>query len=233
MTPESRRNPFPPDERELWEDAPILGGPPGFWESEDPISEKQARDLLVNAVGTHADVVAKMTADEAVALLSNFRDLIRRLTASRATDQLTGAMVRGAGYAALRREIARITRSGGSLVLAFVDVDGLKEVNDSRGHAAGDELLRQVVRALRRHLRSYDLVIRVGGDEFLCVLGDTDLREVRERFREVGQLLARRTGGGSISVGLAEHRPGEGVDSLVRRADEDMYGRRRRRASSA
>ena len=64
--------------------------------------------------------------------------------------------------------MARAKRTQRSFVLAFIDVDGLKTTNDSLGHAAGDELLRRVVDTVRDHLRSYDLIVRFGGDEFLC-----------------------------------------------------------------
>jgi diguanylate cyclase (GGDEF)-like protein len=74
----------------------------------------------------------------------------------------------------LEHEIDRTRRSNGELVTAFVDVVGLKIVNDTYGHAAGDRLLRNVVTALRKWLRSYDLVIRYGGDEFVCVLAAAD-----------------------------------------------------------
>ncbi|MCA1681550.1 MAG: diguanylate cyclase, partial [Actinobacteria bacterium] len=73
-----------------------------------------------------------------------------------ATDPLTETRARGPGLADLTREIDRARRTTGSLVLAFVDVDDLKQVNDTEGHLAGDRLLAAVARALRDGLRSYD-----------------------------------------------------------------------------
>ena len=87
-----------------------------------------------------------------------------------ATDSLTGAWLRGPGLSELEREISRARRGNGRLVVAYVDVNGLKAVNDTRGHAAGDALLARVVAALRSNLRPYELVVRVGGDEFICAL---------------------------------------------------------------
>jgi diguanylate cyclase (GGDEF)-like protein len=72
--------------------------------------------------------------------------------------------------AELEREIARATRTRQPLVLAFVDVDHLKEINDVHGHAAGDQVLQAVAETLRTTLRGYDLIFRYGGDEFVCAL---------------------------------------------------------------
>ena len=71
-------------------------------------------------------------------------------------------------------------------MLAFVDVDGLKAVNDRDGHAAGDRVLESVVRAIRTRLRSFDPVIRYGGDEFVCGLSGTDLAQAERRFDSIG-----------------------------------------------
>src|SRR5207249_4660498 len=100
-------------------------------------------------------------------------------------DGLTGALRRNRGLVDLQREIDRARRSDGRLVLAFVDVDGLKGINDVQGHAAGDQLLRDVAVALRTGLRSYDLVVRYGGDEFLCVLPGTAIEGTRRRLDAV------------------------------------------------
>ena len=116
------------------------------------------------------------------------------------TDELTGARRRGVGVEELQREIDRARRTDQSLVVAYIDIDGLKAVNDARGHAAGDELLRDVVEGLQRHMRSYDLVVRLGGDEFLCVLPGVSLDEVQRRLTELGAELQTQPTGGSVSV---------------------------------
>jgi predicted signal transduction protein with EAL and GGDEF domain len=82
-------------------------------------------------------------------------------------DELSGALRRGAGLLALQHEIDRCPSTGEPLVLGFLDVDGLKSVNDTQGHAAGDSLLRHVVGSLRASLRSYDIVVRFGGGRVL------------------------------------------------------------------
>lgn len=111
-------------------------------------------------------------------------------------------------------------------MLAFVDVDGLKAVNDSLGHAAGDQLLRKVVDSLRSNLRSYDLLVRFGGDEFVCALSDLGLAEANKRFEKINGEL-KSSFDASITVGLAHLEPGDSLVSLIARADEALYEERR------
>jgi diguanylate cyclase (GGDEF)-like protein len=141
-------------------------------------------------------------------------------------DPLTGALRRERGLTDLAREIDRARRADGCLTLAFVDVDGLKAVNDAEGHAAGDRLLCDVARALRTGLRSYDLVVRYGGDEFLCGLPGTDIDSARRRFAEVAQGLTDISPGASVSTGLAELEDADTLDELIARADDALYAER-------
>lgn len=143
-------------------------------------------------------------------------------------DGLTGALRRERGMVDLAREIDRARRSEGCLVLAFVDVDGLKATNDAEGHAAGDELLRDVAGALRGALRSYDLIVRFGGDEFLCALPGANLESAGQRFDDVTRELAERNARASVSTGLAELEDADTLDRLTARADAALYAGRRR-----
>jgi diguanylate cyclase (GGDEF)-like protein len=134
-------------------------------------------------------------------------------------DDLTGALRRGVGLAAVQRELERAHRTHDRLVVAFVDVDGLKEVNDTSGHAAGDRLLERVAKLIIEHLRPYDVVVRVGGDEFVCSFNGIGIEAARARFGLVSADLAAGPDPGSISVGLDERRAGDAVDDVVNRAD--------------
>jgi diguanylate cyclase (GGDEF)-like protein len=141
-------------------------------------------------------------------------------------DPLTGALRRDRGLADLAREIERARRSHACLTLAFVDVDGLKAVNDAEGHAAGDRLLCDVATALRTGLRSYDLVVRYGGDEFLCALPGTDVESAHRRFAEVARSLTDMSPGASLSTGMAALKDGDTLDELIARADDALYAGR-------
>jgi diguanylate cyclase (GGDEF)-like protein len=138
-------------------------------------------------------------------------------------DGLTGAYQREPGERELTNEIVRARRTGGGLVLAFVDVDGLKLRNDHEGHAAGDALLRSVVVAIRSHLRSYDPIVRMGGDEFVCGLSNAGLDDARRRFDEISAALQAADRAASISVGLVEPGPHDTLQELTARGDAALY----------
>ena len=136
-------------------------------------------------------------------------------------DELTGAYRREMGRLALTQEIERARRADGRLVVAFVDVDGLKDLNDRDGHAAGDRVLQAVVGAIRAKLRSFDPITRYGGDEFVCGLGGTDIEEAERRFESIATAIEALAGVG-VSVGLVALADGDTADELTHRADAAM-----------
>lgn len=143
------------------------------------------------------------------------------------TDALTGARTRAAGLVDLDHELERCRRTSGQLVVAYVDVVGLKAVNDSMGHNAGDELLQRVVSLVRTFLRPYDLIIRLGGDEFLCAMSNMTLADARQRFSALAVALADAPGAGSIRSGFAELAPDQVATELIARADSELMEVRR------
>ena len=149
------------------------------------------------------------------------------------TDPLTGARMRAAGLSDLERELPRCRRADGQLVLVYVDVVGLKALNDTQGHAAGDELLRTAVRQIKAHLRPYDLIIRLGGDEFACAMSGATLDDARERFRAISAELARAPGATAIRTGFAALATGQTAAQLIARADDELVGNRRARTPPA
>ena len=146
-------------------------------------------------------------------------------------DELTRAYRREAGLVELERETARAKRAKQRFVLAFVDVDDLKGTNDSLGHAAGDELLRETADSIKGRLRSYDLIIRVGGDEFLCALVDVTMAEAHQRFSLVNADLAA-TQQASVTVGFAGLEADDALGDFIARADEAMYSERQQPRSA-
>lgn len=141
-------------------------------------------------------------------------------------DALTGALRRGAGEVAIQGEIDRARRGDGKLVLAFVDVDSLRDLNNRQGHAAGDTLLRDVVSAIQADVRSYEPVVRYGGDEFVCAMAGVDAGQAEERFASIRESITADHAGEAISIGLSELLPDDSLDDLVGRADTALLASR-------
>jgi len=197
------------------------------------LSLPRARRVLAAALGVPDAALGRMRDEDVGRAVDRLRALVdqcARLAGQVTVDELTGALRRGAGMAALQREIDRSRRiAGKGLVVIFVDVDGLKAVNDSAGHAAGDERLRATVAAMRDRLRSYDLIIRYGGDEFVCVLTDSTAADAARTAATLSAHVEKQSGG-TISVGIAELAAEDSVDALVKRADAALYAGRRSRS---
>lgn len=146
-----------------------------------------------------------------------------------ATDELTGAFTRKFGLENISREVERARRTDDTLILAFLDVDGLKQVNDKSGHGDGDRLLRRVVDTVRANVRAYDVIVRYGGDEFLCALPHLDGSVARNRMEKIAGELRVADAQHSITFGLAEYNNVGGTDELIARADSELLEAKRRR----
>jgi diguanylate cyclase (GGDEF)-like protein len=164
----------------------------------------------------------RLRAAEDRKLAAEERRIARAQLQSAQMDALTGAYMRDLGFLTLENEIVRSRRSEQQFVVAFVDVDGLKQFNDEQGHAAGDDLLKNIVEVLRHQLRAYDPVVRVGGDEFLCGLVGTDMLTARKRAADIENAVGA-VAHGSVTIGLASLGPEDSLDELISRADADMY----------
>jgi diguanylate cyclase (GGDEF)-like protein len=150
------------------------------------------------------------------------RDALLDRLASAEGDGLTGTRARATGLEDLDHEIARARRMMAPLVVAYVDVVGLKAVNDTDGHAAGDALLQGAVNAIRDHLRSYDLIVRIGGDEFLAVMAGASIGHARRRFAAIQTALAAETNPSEIKVGFAALEVEDSAAELIGRADAEL-----------
>jgi diguanylate cyclase (GGDEF)-like protein len=149
------------------------------------------------------------------------------------TDELTGAWTRKFGLEQVERELERATRTHAKLLLAFIDVEGLKAVNDTLGHQAGDALLQRVGETLRANVRTYDVIVRYGGDEFLCAMPNIGASEARARFEKIVAELRAVDAEHAIAFGLAEAEAGEALTNLVARADAALLSARRPQSATS
>jgi len=157
---------------------------------------------------------------------------IKELETLSSEDGLTGLQNRRMIFERLRHEIERVKRYNAELSLIFCDLDYFKEINDTYGHKAGDEVLKTIADILTRSVRTSDVVGRYGGDEFLIVLPQTSLKgaqELAERIRfSVQETKFEMPGGKSVgttmSIGVAFYDGTEtDVDALLNRIDTALY----------
>ena len=194
------------------------------------LSADVTRRVLATALGLEPEVLAGVAAAHLRTALDRLRGMAaftHKLAEMAATDDLTGALRRTAGLGALQREIDRSRRMGDDgIVVVFLDIDELKKVNDTAGHAAGDRLLVEVVAAIRKRVRSYDLVIRYGGDEFVFALIHMTMTDAERTLADIRRQYAARTRH-TFSAGLTVVGGEDTATSVVAKADAALYQARR------
>lgn len=151
-------------------------------------------------------------------------------------DAMTGVLNKKSGLEVLEREFELSNNSRDNLVICFIDVDGLKIVNDTFGHKEGDKLLINITKILKESIRKTDFVIRMGGDEFLVVFPQMTIKEVNNVLERVLVLLdeinnANEKYNLSISYGFYQYeretRKELTINELIKRADAEMYKMKR------
>jgi diguanylate cyclase (GGDEF)-like protein len=165
-------------------------------------------------------------------LLGRLREAYLSASESSRSDFLTGLANRREFFAVAEQERLRAARYGQCISVAYMDLDGFKEVNDKLGHSAGDAILMDVANELRKNLRAIDMVARMGGDEFVILLPETDAPSARaaiEKLRIILLDLSReRNWPVTYSIGLItfEQAP-KSTDDMIGEADRLMYSVKR------
>jgi len=147
------------------------------------------------------------------------------------TDPLTGTTNRRAGMTLLDQCIKRSRRVREYLTIVFIDINNLKQVNDEQGHQMGDQLIIAVARIMQQQLRQTDTLCRVGGDEYILILENTNLKESKIFMKRIIESVILYNKNSNkpfrvhISYGFAEFNPEQftSVDSLIETADKEMY----------
>lgn len=207
---------------EVWlsETARLLGATPL------PTDESKRSDLLRLALALA----------EAEQIIKKQRAEIEKLEALSLNDELTGLFNWRGFNRQVAAGLAEAQRTGIGGVLIYVDIDDFKKINDTYGHAAGNQVLREIARLLSHKVRQHDSVGRLGGDEFATLLTRTSAAQGFRRVRDIAQALEQFSilhDGTAIavtaSVGAVAFSPDDSTEALLERADRRMYDSKRGR----
>ncbi|WP_355661623.1 GGDEF domain-containing protein [Halomonas salifodinae] len=156
------------------------------------------------------------------------KTLQRRLAFLASHDELTGLFNRRAGMSRLDEEIRRSQRYATPLSVAIADLDHFKRINDRHGHAVGDEVLCETAELMRQGLRASDVLVRLGGEEFLVILPGVDRPRALEAIERLRRLIELTPMGHqglalTLSAGVANWQAEETSHALLERADKALY----------
>lgn len=176
-------------------------------------------------------IITPLMSLKLLGLLHRLDQTEARLRALSITDELTRAYNRRYFIALAEGELARLRRYGGTCSLAILDLDNFKGVNDTKGHLAGDQLLRQFSLVCRQQLRASDTFARYGGDEFIVLLPGASPQTAHDVVDRIRANLAAPSDTNSslrLSAGIAGLDPAVAdLDQLVKRADDALYTAKR------
>lgn len=151
--------------------------------------------------------------------------------AEAASDSLTALYNRRGWDQLIEREEERCRRYGNPACIVSIDLDDLKRINDTQGHAAGDRLLQNAARALRSAARHHDVIARLGGDEFAILAVECDASSAEALIARLKQKLQEN--GVHASIGYANRHPQHGLHAACEQADARMYAEKKHRKSGA
>ena len=195
----------------------------------DPQSERDMiRSAEVGALGFVADLSNVELILARARVLLEFKNYLDSCEELALTDHLTGLANRRRFERQLEREVERTTRYGRPFCLVYADIDHFKQVNDTFGHAAGDEALKMLAKTLMAGTRGVDVAARLGGEEFAIILTETDIDtgfEVTERLRrDVREMIVPQVGHITSSFGIAQFPLcAKSAAELVEAADVSLY----------
>jgi len=155
------------------------------------------------------------------------RTLHKKLKVMLNKDELTGISNRKHFMEFLNKMFTMAKRHSQPLVLLMADVDNFKKINDTYGHFKGDECLREIAKVLTENIRNEDLAARMGGDEFVVLLPQTQIKEAKniaDRIKNNVQTIDIKDSGSiTISIGVAVIRKEDDIESFLKRADDALY----------
>ena len=212
----------------IWGAATLFTRSEGSWPATDlELAQLAALSLLLG--------LALLTAIVNLARLVGYRRRIEpareaelaRLAHAALTDSLTGLGNHPAFHESLQRELQRRARSGSTFSIVMLDLDGLKQVNDTLGHQAGDERIRALGDCMRATIRAVDSGYRIGGDELMVLLPDQAAWVAYTFAQRLQREVSLHHTGVSVTCGIAETTDPDDPDGLIRKADLALYEAKR------
>lgn len=205
------------------------------------LTAKDKKQDLLTAMAAGADDYLAKPVDPSelrarILVAKRILDLQQSLRFAATHDFLTKLLNRAEILASLKRELSRSGRDDKPVAVIMADLDHFKKVNDALGHAAGDAVLREVAERLKADLRTYDLVGRYGGEEFLIVLPNCGLEVARRRANEIRCLVCKdaivttfATVPVTVSIGVtaSDWTQNLTIEDLLQQADEALYSAKR------
>lgn len=192
---------------------------------------KDTYTMQMDVVRSRDDIMSQhQVATETQLRIQKLQDELTQLSEVVRIDQLTGVLNRRGMDEAFNTEIARYRRTGQSLSVALLDIDNFKSLNDHHGHAVGDAALKHLASVVKRTVRPTDIVTRMGGEEFVVILPNTQIDEAVITMARLQRSLTKAYFMGNnekvlitFSAGVAVFKNEDDVSSILQRADQSMY----------
>ena len=195
---------------------------------------QQQRDAREQEVSVHLQGLAERVA-QMEQQAQGYREHLEEQRQKALVDPLTGLPNRAAWGERLAHEVAQWQAHGKPLLIAMLDLDHFKRINDGYGHLAGDKVLKIIATQLRKHLRASDFIARFGGEEFVLLIPDATLEtgvQLVEKLRLAIEACPFHFKGEpvtiTVSIGLSAFRPGDRSEQVLKRADAALYEAKKR-----
>ncbi len=210
----------------------------GYFQYETIRKKKDGTLFPVSISGSPVLIDGKVSGIIATYIdITERKELEKELQKMARIDILTGCYNRSYGLELLERQMKLAQRSGSPLLIAFLDIDKLKEINDSFGHQEGDKTIKMFSNLFKSTLREVDIICRMGGDEFLLVFPDNSLKQsilIKERLeKKLSSLIKNIEKDYQVrfSIGFSEYLPTESKspDELISIADQQMYKEKKKK----
>ena len=229
---------YPPDKIKEGKNLDKIASSKGYFHYETIRKRKDGTLFPVSISGSNIKIDGQIKGLTATYIdITERKRLEKKLEKLAHFDVLTGCYARGYGLSLFERQMKSAQRHKTSILLLYIDLDRLKDINDTFGHKEGDKVLKEAAKFFKSTLREVDIICRMGGDEFLLIFPDSSLNDVpliKERItnklKELNENL-NKPYKISFSIGLSCYNPSNplSIEELIKIADEKMYEEKKKK----